>query len=111
MFKVFLPVLFLVSAATVLGTTSPGVSSCGSDTLASYVGSYPPPSVGCSIGILDYSNFSYSAISNAPAASDIEVAPNGQGFALPRWVDRPLPRWGTWLSSQSTTTSSLIRLR
>lgn len=80
MLKVIFPVLFLTSALTVFGATSAGVSSCASGTLASYASSYAPPSVGCSIGVLDYSNFSYSAISNAPSESNIELTPLSNGF-------------------------------
>jgi hypothetical protein len=57
--------------------------------LATYDSSYAPPSLGCSIGILDYSNFSYVPLSNAPLASDINVAPNSQGFGFTRVDGNP----------------------
>jgi MYXO-CTERM domain-containing protein len=43
---------------------------------------YSPPSLGCAIGILDYSNFSYVNISNGPGASNINVTPSSDGFGF-----------------------------
>ncbi len=83
MLKAALPVVFLLSAFSVLGSTV-GTTPCSSGTLAGYSSSYAPPSVGCSIGVLDYSNFTYVALQNAPTASDIAVAPaaTGNGFSF-----------------------------
>jgi hypothetical protein len=81
-FKFVLPVLLLTSAVSVYGTPTPAVSSCGSGTLASYDSSFAFPSLGCSIGILDYSNFSYVSLSNAPSASSIEITPGSDGFGF-----------------------------
>ena len=80
MFKALIPVLFLASAATVFGTTSTSVSSCGPGTLASYVTNEPAPGPGCAIDILDYSNFTYTPLSNAPLASSILLTPGSNGF-------------------------------
>jgi hypothetical protein len=81
--KAVLPAAFLLSALGLLGSTV-GTTPCSSGTLASYSTSYAyaPPLLGCSIGILDYSNFTYVGLQNAPAASDIAVAPasSGNGF-------------------------------
>jgi hypothetical protein len=84
----FLSLIFLVSAIAVFGSTT-GVSPCATATLAAYDSSYAPPSLGCSIGILDYSNFAYVDLSNAPAASDINVTPNSQGFGFTRVDSNP----------------------
>ena len=74
MFKTALPALFLLSSFSAFAGS---VSPCAADTLAAYINSYAPPSSGCSIGVLDYSTFSYQALQNAPSASDIEVTPVG----------------------------------
>ncbi len=81
MFKRFLPVLFLVSASSVIAS-SVGTMPCTTATLQSYETSYAPPSHGCSVGILDYSNFSYAALQNAPSTSDVEVSLSSTGQGL-----------------------------
>lgn len=55
--------------------------SCGTASLASYIGStaFPPVTGGCAIGILDYYNFSY-IMGTGPAASALQVSPTGSGF-------------------------------
>lgn len=59
-----------------------GTTPCATGTLAGYESSYAPPSLGCSIGVLDYSNFSYRALQNAPAASAIQVSLSDAGNGL-----------------------------
>ena len=71
----FVSLILLASASAVFGAST-GVSACTTATLATYDSSYAPPSLGCSIGILDYSDFTYVDLSNAPLASDINVTPN-----------------------------------
>jgi hypothetical protein len=76
--KIALPVVLAMSAISVFGS-SVGTTPCTAGTLATYSSSFAPPSLGCSIGVLDYSNFSYQGLQNAPASSDIEVTPSGSG--------------------------------
>jgi hypothetical protein len=48
---------------------------------------FPPATGGCSVGILDYYNFTYHPVSNAPLASAIEVSISslpGSGFSFTR---------------------------
>ena len=90
MFKALFPALLLASSASLFATTSTSLSPCAAGTLAAYENSYPlAPSSGCSIGILDYSNFSYHALSNAPATSDIILTPSGQGFNFTQATGTP----------------------
>lgn len=75
----------IVFGGCAFATSSSAVSACGTASLAGYESSYPfPATAGCSIGILDYSNFSYQAISNAPATNDIILTPStsNQGFSF-----------------------------
>jgi hypothetical protein len=57
---------------------------CGPDTLAGYISTTanPPATGGCAIGILDYFDFTYHPLSNAPLASSIQVAPLSSGFSF-----------------------------
>lgn len=92
MFKAYIPLLILASAASVFASTttsSTSVSNCAAGSLSSYVSSYAPASLGCSIGVLDYSNFTYSAISNAPAASNILLTPTTDGFSFTQASGQP----------------------
>lgn len=78
-------VLMLVWTGSAYATSTAAVSSCGTASLDTYESSYNfPSSSGCAIGILDYSNFTYRALSNAPAASDIILTPStsNQGFSF-----------------------------
>ncbi len=83
MSKSALAALFFLSAYSTFAS-SVGTTPCTAGTLSGYSSSYAPPSLGCSIGILDYSNFSYVALQNAPLASDIAIAPaaSGNGFGF-----------------------------
>jgi len=81
MFKSVLPIIFALSAVSLFGSTI-GTTPCGTGTLAGYESSYAPPSLGCSIGVLDYSNFTYVALQNAPSASSIEVSLSDAGNGL-----------------------------
>jgi len=80
-FKAVFPAVFLLSAMSVLGSTA-GTTPCGTATLATYESSYAPPSLGCSIGVLDYSNFTYEALQNAPSAANLELSPSTSGTGL-----------------------------
>lgn len=90
MLKVLVPLTLLASAISVLGSPSTNISPCGAATLSTYVNSFPfPASDGCAIGILDYSNFTYHPLSNAPLASQIFITPQGQGFGFTRTDEHP----------------------
>jgi hypothetical protein len=75
--------LFVAGSFSALfaGSTIP---VCLSDTVANYVTTTanPPATGGCAIGILDYYNLTYHPITNAPLASNINVAPLGAGFTF-----------------------------
>ena len=84
MFKTALPALFLLSAFSVFGSTV-GTVPCATGTLAAYESGFAPPSSGCSIGILDYSTFSYQDLQGpAISASDVLVTPGtgSNGFSF-----------------------------
>ena len=70
--------IFLAVAGGLSGSPT---TPCGTGTLASYELSYSAP-VGCSIGILDYSGFTYHPISNAPAVGAITLTPETGGFSF-----------------------------
>jgi hypothetical protein len=70
--------LFLAVATTV--SASP-TTPCSAGTLSSYESTYSAP-LGCSIGILDYSGFTYHPVSNAPLASAITLTPETGGFSF-----------------------------
>lgn len=81
MFRTLLSFLGFVLISTV-ASASP-LAPCGTATLSSYESSFAyPASLGCSIGVLDYSSFSYHPISNAPSDSSILLTPNAQGFGF-----------------------------
>ncbi len=76
--KRLLPIVLLAAAAY----SSP-LTPCTSGSLATYESSFTfPTSSGCSIGILDYSSFSYHAVSNAPSAASIILTPGSTGFGF-----------------------------
>jgi len=77
--KLLLSLLIAGSISNVFGTTV--MPSCGPNTLASYVANTADPN-GCLIGILDYYDFSYHPVTNAPAASNIAVTPLASGFSF-----------------------------
>ncbi len=58
--------------------------NCAAGTVGSYITSTqnPPASGGCAIGVLDYYNFAYTAGTNAPAPSSINVALSTSGFSF-----------------------------
>ncbi len=74
----FLALIFLAVAANVSATPT---TPCSTGTLSSYESSYSVP-LGCSIGILDYSGFTYHPISNAPLPGAITLTPETGGFAF-----------------------------
>ncbi len=78
MHRKLLVFIFLAVASSI--SASP-TTPCSAGTLTSYESSYSAP-LGCSIGILDYSGFTYHAISNAPAASAITLTPDASGFSF-----------------------------
>ncbi len=83
--KVLLPLLMVIGSVCAFATTATTVSPCGTASLDTYESSYNfPASSGCAIGVLDYSNFTYHALSNAPATSDIILTPSAsdQGFGF-----------------------------
>ena len=86
MYKLLLPFFMLGSIMTVAGSP---LAPCGSATLDSYIANSTFPGGGCAIGILDYYTFSYHAVSNAPADTDILVTPSGQGFSFTRADGQP----------------------
>lgn len=80
--RLLAPFFALGSLSAVFATsTLPG---CGLDVLSNYVTNtaFPPTTGGCAIGILDYYNFSYHPVSNAPLASAIQVSPDATGFSF-----------------------------
>jgi hypothetical protein len=82
--KLLISVVAVGSFSTAFAGSS--LPSCGVASLASYITTTanPPASGGCAIGILDYFDFSYHPVSNAPLASAINVSPsvNGSGFSF-----------------------------
>jgi hypothetical protein len=72
---------FLAVGSLALLQANP-LTPCAANTLLSYQDNTAFPTNGCSIGVLDYFDFSYHAVSNAPSASAIEVTPSGQGFSF-----------------------------
>ena len=82
---VSLKLLFSLLAVGSISTIFGGVvelPACGADTLAGYVTNTATPAGGCVTGVLDYFNFSYHPITNAPLASSINVAPFETGFSF-----------------------------
>jgi hypothetical protein len=61
---------------------TPGFPACPTDSLANYITNTFSPPGGCAIGILDYFDFTYHPLSNAPLASAIQVTPFGTGFSI-----------------------------
>jgi hypothetical protein len=78
--KLLLAAFVAGSLSTVFAATA--LPSCGVGTVASYVTSTSFPGGGCDIGILDYYDFSYHQVSNAPAATAIKVTPEPGGFSF-----------------------------
>jgi len=79
-----LKILFLLSLAGSFSSVFAGsLPACTADTLADYVSNNVFPS-GCAIGILDYYDFTYHAVTPAtdPAASAIAVTPGVNGFSF-----------------------------
>jgi hypothetical protein len=84
--KLLLPVLMLASSTILFGNPSAGLGSCPAATLSTYASDFPK---GCAIGILDYSNFTYHSVSNAPLAGDIFLTPSSQGFGFTQTNGKP----------------------
>jgi hypothetical protein len=84
--RLLLPFLLLGSIFTVAGSP---LTPCGSATLNVYEANSAFPTGGCAIGILDYYNFSYHAVSNAPSDTAILITPSGQGFSFTRADNQP----------------------
>ena len=81
--KLLLPLLLLAFSVTSFANPSGSIGPCGTATLAVYEADYPSPaSSACNIGILDYSYFSYHALSNAPSNTDILLTPGTNGFGF-----------------------------
>ncbi len=77
-----LALFFAVGSLSTLFASGTPIPGCGPASLASYIATTATPSGGCSIGILDYYNVAYLPGTNAPAASAINVATEGQGFTF-----------------------------
>lgn len=56
--------------------------TCGTDTLYDYINNTIFPGGGCAIGVLDYYDFAYHAISNAPADTVIQISQSTQGIGF-----------------------------
>jgi hypothetical protein len=89
-FSKMLAIALFVGGAcpSAFGTPLP---ACGAASLAAYITitSNPPASGGCATGGLDYFNFSYHPVQNAPLASGINVTPTfsfGPATAAPGQV-------------------------
>jgi hypothetical protein len=78
--KLLLALFAAGSISTAVAT--PGFPACPTDSLANYVTNTFSPPGGCAIGVLDYFDFSYHPLSNAPLASAIQVTPFGAGFSI-----------------------------
>jgi hypothetical protein len=82
----FLPVKLLLafivagSLSAVFGAAV--LPSCAVGNVAGYARDTSYPGGGCAIGILDYYDFSYHPLSNAPLASAIGVSPEASGFSF-----------------------------
>jgi hypothetical protein len=78
--KLFALLFFAGSFSSVIAGPLP---ACGTDNLADYVNNNIYPS-GCSIGILDYYDFTYHTVTPGtdPAASAITVMPEVNGFSF-----------------------------
>ena len=79
-FKLLFAVFAAGSISTALAT--PGFPACGTDSLSNYITNTFSPPGGCAIGILDYFDFTYHPLSNAPLASAIQVTPTAKGFSF-----------------------------
>ncbi len=80
--KFIIPAFFALTSFTAFGSTV-GVSPCTAQSLSTYGSDYAvslPGSPSCSVGILDFSNFTYVGLQNAPAESDILVGPGNSGL-------------------------------
>jgi hypothetical protein len=78
--KLLLSVFVASSVSSVFAATA--LPTCGVGTVASYVTNTSFPGGGCDIGILDYYNFSYHKVSNAPNDMFIGVNPEAGGFSF-----------------------------
>jgi len=93
MIKISRLYLVLCSCATVYGTSMTAGSPCPSTptSLASYIRTYSAS--GCSVGIVDYTNFQFLSPASAgvptPTAEQVFLTPNGLGFSFTYGVTVP----------------------
>ena len=82
--KLAVSLLAVGSFSALFASNAASLPACTTASLASYESTTanPPATGGCAIGILEYFDFNYVPGTNAPAASAITVAPQGNGFSF-----------------------------